>query len=169
MFETLENNPTLRDRVLGLTAIGAILVGGAAGVDTMLTSGWQIGGTSGAPVVYADVNPQHQDDVNQDWTTTPPRRVRLASQDAAPTFEAASFTAGLDGSTDGVVTPVSSAANPSQQPTQPQPTSDAQRQQAADQRFDAIENDIRQATEALQPDAAAKDASQPSPPPSDQG
>ena len=31
MFETLENNPTLRDRVLGLTAIGAILVGGAAG------------------------------------------------------------------------------------------------------------------------------------------
>jgi hypothetical protein len=160
MFEALENNPTLRERVLGLTAIGAILIGGAAGVDTMLTSGWQIGGTGGAPVMYADSTPQYQDDVTRNWTTTPPQRVQLASQDAVPTFEAASFSAGLDGSNDGTVTPASSAPTPSQQSTQPEPASDAQRQQSADQRFDVIENDIRQATAALEPDAATKDASE---------
>jgi len=161
MFETLENNPTLRDRVLGLTAIGAILVGGAAGVDTMLTSGWQIGGTSGAPVVYAEATPQQYfDDVGRDWTAAPPRRVQLASQDAVVIIDSAQNADGLDGSTDGRVTPASAAPSSSQQSNQPEPTSDEQRQQAADQRFDAIEDDVRQATAALEPDPSTNDASE---------
>ena len=161
MFETLENNPTLRDRVLGLTAIGAILIGGAAGIDTMLTSGWQIGGTGGAPVVYAQTNPQQYfDDVGRDWTTARRQRVQLAAQDAIVTIDPAQSAGGLDGSNDGTVTPASAAPTPSQQSTQPEPTRDAQRQQSADQRFDAIENDLRQATAALQPDASTNDASE---------
>jgi len=167
MFEALETNPTLRERVLGMTAIGAILIGGAAGVDTMLTSGWQIGGTGGAPVIYADATPQYQDDVTRDWTTAPPQRVQLAAQEEVPTFEAATFTGSLDGSTEGMVTPVSSPAD-SPQPIQTAPASDAQ-QPTADQRFDAIENDISQATAALQPDSPPKDDREVSPPPSDQG
>jgi hypothetical protein len=165
MFETLENNPTLRDRVLGLTAIGAILVGGATGIDTMLTSGWQIGGTNGAPVVYAEATPQQYfDDVGRDWTTAPPRRVQLAAQDAVVTIDPAQSAGGLDGSTDGTVTLTSSAPAPLQQSNQPDPNSDAQQQQTADQRFDAIENDVRQATAALERSAPTKDASEtPSP------
>ena len=161
MFETLENNPTLRERVLGLTAIGAILIGGAAGVDTMLTSGWQIGGTSGAPVVYAEATPQQYfDDVGRDWTAAPPRRVQLAAQDPVVTVDPAQSSRDLDGSTDGVVTPASSAPPPSHQSNQPEPNSDAQHQQAANQRFDAIENDVQQATAALEPDIVTKDASE---------
>jgi hypothetical protein len=167
MFETLENNPTLRERVLGLTAIGAILVGGAAGVDTMLTSGWQIGGdgANAAPVVYADTSPVYQDDVNRDWSTSPPQRVQLAAQDASMTIDPSEVSGGLDG--DGTVTAASYAPAPTQQalPAEAQSTID---QQTADQRFDAIENDARQATAAVDPDAAKTDFPPP-PSASDQG
>ena len=167
MFEALENNPTLRDRVLGLTAIGAILVGGAVGIDTMLTSGWQIGGTGGAPVVYAETTPQQYfDDVGRDWTTARPQRVQLAAQDAVVTIDPTQSAGGLDGSTSAVITPASAAPTQSPQPT-PAPSADAQ-QRTADQQFEAIERDVQQATMALTPDAAKDDLS---PPPSanDQG
>lgn len=165
MFEALENNPTLRERVLGLTAIGAILVGGAAGVDTMLTSGWQIGGdgANAAPVVYADASPVYQDDVNRDWSTSPPQRVQLAAQDASMTVDPSDTQGGLAG--DGTVTPASYAPVPAQQALPPAETSD---QQTADQHFEAIENDVRQATAAVDPDAAKNDLPPP-PSASDQG
>jgi hypothetical protein len=167
MFEALENNPTLRDRVLGLTAIGAILVGGAVGIDTMLTSGWQIGGTGGAPVVYAETTPQQYfDDVGRDWTTARPQRVQLATQDAVVTIDPTQSAGGLDGSTSAVITPASAAPTQSPQPT-PASGADAQ-QRTTDQQFEAIERDVHQATMALTPDAAKDDLS---PPPSanDQG
>ncbi|MFZ2030302.1 MAG: hypothetical protein WAU68_08340 [Vitreimonas sp.] len=166
MFETLENNPTLRERVLGMTAIGAILLGGAAGVDTMLTSGWQIGGdgASAAPVVYASASTVYQDDVNRDWSTSPPQRVQLAAQDASMTVDPSEVTRGLEG--DGTVTAASFAPSPSQQalPAAAQPGID---EQTSDQRFQAIENDVRQATAAVDPDAAKVDS--PSPSANDQG
>ena len=176
MFEALEHNPTLRERVLGLTAIGAVLIGGAAGVDTMLTSGWQIGGdgANAAPVIYADA-PQIQDDVNRDWSTTPPQRVQLAAQNASMTLDPSSMSwgpsesrDGLAGSTDGVVTAASLALPPAQQTIAPDTQTGADQQSDSDQRFEAIENDIREATAAIEPDAAKDDLS---PPPSanDQG
>ena len=155
MFETLENNPTLRERVLGLTAIGAILIGGAAGVDTMLTGGWQIGGTEGAPVIYADTLPQYQDDVNRDWSTNPPQRVQLAAQDATLMVEPSQSNASLDG--DGTVTPaVYALAAPAQQTTATAPQT-SEEQNASDQRYEAIENDVRQANAALGSDSDSKD------------
>jgi hypothetical protein len=164
MFETLENNPTLRERVLGLTAIGAVLIGGAMGVDTMLTSGWQIGGddANAAPVVYAESTPQIQDDVNHDWTAAPPRPVQLAAQDASVITQSSDD---LDGKS-GAVTSVSYAPLPEQQSitSNDTPTAD----QTADQQFQAIETDVRQATAAIEPNPAPTD-DQLSPPPSTQG
>ena len=170
MFEALDTNPTLRERVLGLTAIGAILVGGAAGVDTMLTSGWQVGGddANAAPVIYADALPQYQDDVNRDWTTTPPQRVQLAAQDASLTVDPSEAHDGLDGASSGTVTPASYAPSPVQQAIPAEPQTTADQQSVSDQRFEAIENDIRQATAALSPDTA-KDDDLPPPSANDQG
>lgn len=152
MLETLENNPTLRERVLGLTAIGAILIGGAAGVDTMLTSGWQFGGdeASAAPVVYAESQPQYQDDVNQDWSVAPPQRVQLAAQDAAYSVDSNDPHRDLDGANSGAVTPASYAPSPAQQVVAPT-ASDSE--SASDQRFQAIEDDVRQANAAVDTDA----------------
>jgi len=159
-----EDNPTLRERVLGVAAISAVLIGGAAGVDTMLTSGWQLGGASATHVVYADATPQQYfDDVSRDLTTAPPQRVQLASQDAVVTIDPEQVPGGLDGSA-GAVALAPSAADPWQQSTRPEPSGDAQQQQAADQRLDTIENDIQQATTALEPDAPTKDASETSSP-----
>ena len=152
MFETLENNPTLRERVLGMTAIAAVLIGGAAGVDTMLTSGWQIGGTGGAPVVYAETSPQQYfDDVGRDLSNPRPQRVQLAAQDAVVTAAPSQGADVLEGSN-------APAIAPAPQPP-PTPASDAQ-QLTADQQFEAIENDVRQATAALAPETAPKDASE---------
>jgi hypothetical protein len=177
MFETLENNPTLRERVLGLTAIGAVLIGGAAGVDTMLTSGWQIGGdgANAAPVVYADWTSQYQDDVNRDWSTTPPRPVQLAAaQDASLTVDSTEISDGLAGATNGAVTAASYGPPLQQQSVAPQMSNQApatadDQQNASDRQFEAIENDIRQATEAIAPDTSKDDELSPPPSANDQG
>lgn len=159
MFEALENNPTVRERVLGLTAIGAILIGGATGVDTMLTSGWQLGGdgANAAPVIYADTLPQYQDDASRDWSVSPPRRVQLAAQDSSkpalvatpalmePTNIASLSTGEMPNlATVEIAQPL---ANNQQQTV----TRDGQ--QEADQRFQAIESDVQQANAALKDDA----------------
>src|SRR5690349_9448439 len=115
----LENNPVLRERLLGVTAVSAILIGGAAGLDTMLTSGWQIGGGDNARADYAAMTPQQYfDDVSRDWTVNPPQRVQLASADAmsAPGEN-------LEGASDGAVSLVPAAPAPTQAAT-PQASAD---------------------------------------------
>jgi hypothetical protein len=173
MFEALENNPKLRERVLGLTAIGATLLGGAIGVDTMLTSGWQLGGTeaSARPVIYADALPQIQDDADRDWSSVPPRPVQLAA--ATTPANDAIVSEDLKEQTTGAVTTAAYQPEPLaplpeiQLPTVMQPPQQAA-QADSDREFQAIENEIRQAEGALAPDASGDGSSKPdslSPPP----
>lgn len=164
----LENNPVLRERVLGVTAVAAILFGGVVGFDTMLTSGWQFGASDDARATYAAMTPQQYfDDVSRDWSVAPPRRVQLASADP---MSATQTVENLDGASGGVISLVSTAPTPTPAAT-PQASADqalAAQSRAADQHFDAIEADIRQATSQLEQTEPAK-ASEPSTPSDNQG
>ncbi len=150
----LENNPVLRERVLGVTAVSAILIGGAMGFDAMITSGWQLGGANNPHPAYAAMTPQQYfDDVSRDWTASPPQRVQLASADRG--VEDSAQAESLEGSSEsGALLP----AAPAQEAT-PQAQADLAlqtQQQASDQRFAAIESDIQQATNAIAPAPAEK-------------
>ena len=152
---------------MGVTAVSAILIGGAVGFDTMLTSGWQIGGGDNARANYAAMTPQQYfDDVSRDWTVTPPRRVQLASAEA---MAATQTGENLDGASDGAISLVSTSPAPTQAATQASADQAlAAQSQAADQRFDAIEADIRQATSQIEQSEPTKDA-EPSTPSDNQG
>ena len=156
----LERRPILRERVLGLTALGAIVVGGAVGVDTAITSGWQPGGSrDSAPVTYLASMQQYQDDVNRDWSTMPPQHVNYASADANASA-ATQTSEALEGTSAGTVTaasytplqPLTAPSDPAQTtpPTAPlaTPTPEAQEQQM-NARYDAIEAQIQQATASV--------------------
>lgn len=149
-----ENRPALRERVFGLTAISAVLIGGALAMNSIITGGWQWGATSASP---------HQlryDDVDQQWTEPAPsvpvaQPVALASAssaDAALASEPTMAAAGaLETSTPAVSLLSPAAGTQSQQiETAPSaPIDDA----ASNARFAQIEQDIRQA------DAQVRDAS----------
>jgi hypothetical protein len=62
----LQNHPVLRERVLGVTAISALILGGIVAMDTLITGGWQWSAASaGQPTIQ-------QDDVNQQWNDAAP-------------------------------------------------------------------------------------------------
>ena len=153
----LENNPVLRERLLGVAAISTILIGGAIGVDTMITSGWQPGGrdASAAPVIYASETPQQYfDDVERNWNAAPQRQVQFAS--LTPNSNASPAEGeNLEGNSQPVTpTPAGSPlvvdrATPAAAPPQP---AAPDTQTEADQHFAAIERDVQQATNANTPD-----------------
>jgi hypothetical protein len=150
----LEDHPILRGRLLGLSAIAAILIGGAASVDFMLTSGLQFGnGASAATPAHA---PQYFDDVRQDWNnpSPPARQVNFASLQSTngPTNVTANAE-GLDGASpsgDAPAPAVAPVASPA-----PETTLEAQHADS-EQRYAAIEADIQQAPQGG--DEPSKDA-----------
>lgn len=161
----LEHNPVLRERVLGVTAVSAILIGGALGFDTMLTSGWQIGADGDAHATYAGATPQQYfDDVSRNWTIAPPQRVELASADMnASTSAVTPVVENLDGASaaGASLIPTAPALAPAPAAAAPQTSADqalAAQSQAADQRFDAIESDIQQANSQIEHNEPGKDA-----------
>ncbi|MBI3437851.1 MAG: hypothetical protein HY054_04235 [Proteobacteria bacterium] len=168
MLEALENNPTVRERVLGLTAIGAILIGGAAGVDTMLTSGWQVGDIESAPTIYGAAQPQYRDGRNQDWSVATPHTVQPTAQTRMSTSDLADTRGESRGAINRTTTAAPSAPSPTQQATIADSQTDDDRQSASDHGFEAIENDVGQATVAIDPNAL-KDEPSPSPSPSNPG
>ncbi len=114
----LEHNPVLRERVLGVTAVSAILIGGALGFDTMLTSGWQIGAGGDAHATYAGATPQQYfDDVSRNWTIAPPQRVELASAEvSASTSAVTPVMEDLDGASAAGVSLIPTAPAPAPAP-----------------------------------------------------
>ena len=121
----LENNPVLRERLLGVAAISTILIGGAIGIDTMITSGWQPGArdANAAPVIYASETPQQYfDDVERNWNAAPQRPVQLVS--LTPNSPNSTTSSGANAEISSVASenldgnsPVAIAATPP--PTQP--------------------------------------------------
>ncbi len=164
----LKDHPVLRERLLGLTAIGAILIGGVIGVDTMVTGGWQFGGDQlgAAPAIYADATPRYQDDTSRDWSATPPQRVAYASNQ---TRASPQISHDLEGQSAGEVAATSVAptehteASRSDHSSPDWPQQDAAalntESQGANRRFNAIEADIAQANAPVAPESPAKEAS----------
>jgi len=154
----LENNPVLRERVLGVTAVSAILIGGAMGFDAMITSGWQLGGGNSVRANYAMTPQQYFDDIGRDWTATPPQRVQLAS--LTPESNSPGLPSeNLDGDANATLAiapmpPTPLVVDHSTPAAQPPEQSTQETQSESDQRFAAIESDIQQATNAIAPDAA---------------
>jgi hypothetical protein len=153
----LEDHPILRGRLLGLGAIAAILIGGAASVDFMLTSGLQFGdGASAATPAQA---PQYFDDIRQDWNnpSLPARQVNFASlQSTNGPTDVTANAEGLDGAGASGGAPTSPTVAPVASPT-PETIMEAQHDDS-EQRYAAIEADIQQAPQGE--DGPSKDASE---------
>jgi hypothetical protein len=157
-----ENNPVLRERILGLTAIAAMLIAGAVSIDVMLTSGWQPGGeVRAAPVIYAETQPQYQDAPGRDSTVAPQRRAPLAGQDAPAPTESPQTSAPLDGAAGGGENAAPLPPSPAPpEAVAPKPATQAPDESDAERRFEAIEAEMQQAT--ADPQAAAKQTTEPS-------
>lgn len=147
----LEDRPILRERLLAVSAISAVLFGGAMAMNSIVTGGWQWG------VASASTHRLYYDDVGQQWSEpTPsvpaPQPVALASasfthtsDDSAVTPEAATANArDLEGDA-AAVSLTSYAPQPRAAVTQPlqqaAPLDDA----ASKARYDQLEADISQA------------------------
>ncbi|MBS0386059.1 MAG: hypothetical protein JSS00_12000 [Proteobacteria bacterium] len=151
MFDTLKNNPVLRERVFGLTAIAAILIAGAACIDAMLTSGWQPPGEAHAPtVIAAETRPEYRSGLDQRQASAPLARAPTAERSASASDDVTQMSGPLDGVADseGAAAPLSSVA-PLAAPEQSAQAAD---ERNADQRFDTIEGDVQQATTAMTAD-----------------
>lgn len=144
----LEDRPVLRERVLAAGAISAVLIGGAMAMDTILTSGWQLGVASASAATEPSY---YQDDTNQQWTpnaSNVPVSQPVAVADAsyvntsATSDDVIQNAQSLDGATAHVsLTSYQPNQPPPADPPQPAPVSD----DASKARFDQIEADIQQA------------------------
>jgi hypothetical protein len=156
----LEDRPVLRERVLGLTAISAVLLGGAMAMNSIVTGGWQWG------AAQASTHQLYYDDVEQHWSEPAPsapisRPVALARADFINASNAANVTpeqaAAQAGALEGNAATVSLTSyapgvnpQPLQQTLQPTPAQSLQQtppvdDEASKRRFDQLEADIAQA------------------------
>jgi hypothetical protein len=140
----LEDRPQLRERVFGLTAISAVLIGGALAMNSIITGGWQWGVSSAS----AEPTPAliYQDDVNQRWNEpapSVPRSQPVALADAHFTNVAAvrsSAPANPDSLDGAARTATTTSATP-----RPAPQAQAVDDDASARRFNQIEADMQQA------------------------
>ena len=151
----LEDHPILRGRLLGLSAIAAILIGGAASVDFMLTSGLQFGDAASA-ATSASAAPQIFDDIPRDLNNPSPPARQVDVEGADGLTDSIANSDGLDGAGDGGGTPTLPAVAPVASRA-PETSFEAQHAES-ERRFDAIEADIRQASQG--DDEPSKDASE---------
>jgi hypothetical protein len=160
-------DPLFRRRALGVAAVSAILIAGAAGIDHINAANDAAPRVSAATIAFAEPSPpQYFDDVTRDWSAPAPRRVELVSvhdaslqaQAVAPTGsaeEGAALGDGLDGGPLAAVTPQGAATQTSYAQAAPAGAPDiGAAHTAATQSFQHIEAQIRQADRQQQPDAS---------------
>lgn len=151
-------DPLFRRRALGVAAVSAILIAGAAGIDHINAANDGPPRVSAATIAFAEPGPpQYFDDVTHAWSAPAPRRVELASvqhaslqaQAAAPTATAEEGPAAgddLEGGPLAPVTPQGAVTQTSYAQAAPAGAPDINAAHAAATRsFQHIEAQIRQA------------------------